>query len=80
MNIIAKSPSFKDQSVPEVTIRSFARNTVFEWGVEKIASSYIADFEKLTGKKPEIFEDYLTKKECMRPGHCLVWSLVVPAV
>lgn len=34
-------------------------------GVDELASSYTDDLEKLTGKKPESFADYLNNKEAM---------------
>jgi hypothetical protein len=38
------------------------------FGVDELASSYTDDFDKSIGKKPGTFKDYLTNKECMRPG------------
>jgi uncharacterized protein YbjT (DUF2867 family) len=37
-------------------------------GVDEMGSAYTNDVEKLTGRKPESFEDYLKNKSCMRPG------------
>ena len=37
-------------------------------GVDEMSSSYTKDVEKITGMKPESFEGYFSKKECMRPG------------
>jgi hypothetical protein len=34
-------------------------------GVDELATSYTDDLEKLTGKKPETFGDYLNNKEAM---------------
>lgn len=37
-------------------------------GIDELSASYTKDVEKITGMKPEIFEDYLNNKSCMRPG------------
>ena len=36
--------------------------------LDKLALSYTDSFHKLAGKMPGTFKDYLTYKECMRPG------------
>lgn len=37
-------------------------------GLDELASSYTNDLEKLIGKKPESFQDYLENKNSQRPG------------
>ena len=37
-------------------------------GIDELASSYSSDLEKLIGKKPETFEEYLENKNSQRPG------------
>lgn len=37
-------------------------------GIDEYASSYTEDLEKLIGKKPETFADYLENKNSQRPG------------
>lgn len=37
-------------------------------GIDEHAASYTDDIEKITGRKPETFQDYLNNKSCMRPG------------
>jgi nucleoside-diphosphate-sugar epimerase len=37
-------------------------------GIDEYASSYTEDLEKLIGKKPETFADYLENKNAQRPG------------
>jgi hypothetical protein len=52
-----------EPGLPEWLVRDSAA-----FGVDELASSYTDSFDKLTGKTPETFKDYLTNKECMRPG------------
>jgi NAD(P)H dehydrogenase (quinone) len=52
-----------ERGLPDWLVRDSAA-----FGVDERASSYTDDFEKLTGKKPETFKDYLGHRECMRPG------------
>ena len=37
-------------------------------GIDELVSSYTHDLEKLTGKKPETFTEYLENKNSQRPG------------
>jgi NAD(P)H dehydrogenase (quinone) len=53
----------KERRLPDWLVRDSAA-----FGVDELASSYTDDFEKLIGKKPETFKDYLAHKECIRPG------------
>jgi NAD(P)H dehydrogenase (quinone) len=58
-----------ERGLPDWLVRdSAAFEKMKASGVDELASSYTDDLKKLTGKKPETFKDYLTNKECMRPG------------
>ena len=58
-----------ERGLPDWLVRdSAAFEKMKASGVDELASSYTDDLKKLTGKKPETFRDYLTNKECMRPG------------
>lgn len=59
----------KNRGLPEWLVRdSAAFERMKAAGIDEDMSSYTKDLEKITGKKPETFEDYLTNKTCMRPG------------
>lgn len=59
----------REQGLPDWLVRDAA---CFEKmkasGIDELASSYTNDLEKLIGKKPERFEDYLENKNSQRPG------------
>jgi uncharacterized protein YbjT (DUF2867 family) len=59
----------KERGLPDWLIRDHAAfEKMKASGVDELASSYTDQLEKLTGKKPETFKEYLSNKECMRPG------------
>jgi NAD(P)H dehydrogenase (quinone) len=61
--------SVEDRGLPEWQVKdSAAFERMKAFGLDEKPSSYTDDLEKIIGKKPENFEEYLHNKSCMRPG------------
>ena len=59
----------KARGLPDWLVRDSAEfEKMKASGVDELSSSYSPDLEKIIGKKPETFKDYLQNKSCMRPG------------
>jgi uncharacterized protein YbjT (DUF2867 family) len=65
----AYEESVKARGLPDWLVKdSAAFEKMKASGVDELASSYTNDLEKILGRKPESFSDYLAHKEAMRPG------------
>lgn len=61
--------SVKKRGLPDWQVKdSAAFEKMKAFGLDERPSAYTKDLEKIIGKKPENFKDYLNNKSCMRPG------------
>jgi uncharacterized protein YbjT (DUF2867 family) len=59
----------RKRGLPEWEVRDAAAfERMKASGVDELKESYTSDVEKITGHKPESFEEYLSHKATMRPG------------
>lgn len=61
--------SVKQRGVPAWLVKdSAALEKMKASGIDELPSSYTKDLEKLLGRKPETFREYIGNKSAMRPG------------
>jgi uncharacterized protein YbjT (DUF2867 family) len=59
----------KERGLPDWLVKdSAALEKMKASGIDELSTSYTTDLEKLLGRKPETFREYLTNKSAMRPG------------
>jgi hypothetical protein len=59
----------KKRGLPEWLVKdSAALEKMKATGIDELPSSFTKDLEKLIGRKPETFREYITNKSAMRPG------------